>query len=309
MARGLQDKVRNRDPSVGAKELQAAILLHFEVVARVSLSGRDREGQLKAAAQLLDSPRRFVPIEMERRFRLVQIALYQRESAIEDVARALGDALERFDRDSDLLLAQGSLWELLATSPEPEAIRLPNTAAVGPILILSPKGLENVPVGINKEAIYARCLRLYEGLLATEPGLLEVRVRLGAVLSRMARPVEALAALQPLVRRASELPRYLRYQAGLIAARAMLDSGDAASAVEAIESATELFPGCQTPWLARSLALRATGAREQAQRAVSRALELAASAECPDDPWLQYHQGQAWRLDEWLERLERAVRE
>jgi tetratricopeptide (TPR) repeat protein len=216
-----------------------------------------------------------------------------------------------FPNDDELIVSQGSVGEWLATQPDADRMQLPENRVTSAIAI-KPAGSARqdlVMLNLSTAAIYERCARLYEKALRRSPALDDARVRLGHVLLHLGRPAEALRALEPLtVRDAGSLPRELRYLVALFQGRAWLATGKAEAAAAAYRQALALYPGCQAAQVTLSTALGAAGDQAGARAVMSAMLAGQQRSNCSRDPWLDYLQGQPWRLEALLSRLESGVR-
>ncbi|HSL24135.1 MAG TPA: tetratricopeptide repeat protein [Vicinamibacterales bacterium] len=192
----------------------------------------------------------------------------------------LEQALRLFPDDADLLFLKGGLHETFASSRcQPIRRRQP------------------VTFGSAREE-HERAARAFSRALASNPDLIEARVRLGRVLGQLGRHEEAareLRAAAPVV----EDP-LLQYYAALFlgAEEAALGRTDAARA--SFERGASLFPTAQSARLALSaLALR-SGDDAGALRALREAAALPSDR---DDPWWTYHVAYAAAADTLLDEL------
>jgi len=134
-----------------------------------------------------------------------------------------------------------------------------------------------------------------------EPGLVEARVRLGAVLTRLERYRDAAATLQPALESAQ--PVVLRYFAELFLARAEEGLGDAPAARDHYERARAAIPSAEAPQLALGRLARSAGDRARAGEFVGRAIEERGRTALPDDPWWVYHLWQSRNSDSLFREL------
>jgi hypothetical protein len=70
-----------------------------------------------------------------------------------------------------------------------------------------------------------------------------------------------------------------------------------------------LYPGCQTPQVALSAALRAAGDQAGARSVMAAMLAPPRQLRCGGNPWLDYLVGQPWRLEALVSRLAGEVRQ
>jgi hypothetical protein len=111
----------------------------------------------------------------------------------------------------------------------------------------------------------------------------EARLRLGNVLVLRGRHGEALRELDRVVAEAGE-HRLLAYYARLLRGRELEALDRRAEARAAYEQAGQLFPAAQTPRIALSQLLRASGDAAAAAALLERLVDAAA-----DDPWWEYY--------------------
>ena len=138
-----------------------------------------------------------------------------------------------------------------------------------------------------------------------DPALTEARVRLGYVLLRLNRLDEARHALATALSTASTSRAI--YLGTLFLGAVHEASGNTDQAVATYRRARDAAPGCQVAAIGLANALRLTGQYEGAAEA-ARTAAMAGPSAC-EDPWWSYDYGQAWQLDETIERLRRTVRE
>jgi hypothetical protein len=137
---------------------------------------------------------------------------------------------------------------------------------------------------IAAESSFSRAAKL-------DPGLVEARIRLGAVLTRLERYREALAALQPALNGVQD--PVLRYYAELFCARAAEGLGDLAAAGSHYESAQAVLPSAKAPLLALGRLARSTGDRARAAELVLRVIVARDRTAPPGDPWWVYNMWQS----------------
>jgi protein O-GlcNAc transferase len=112
--------------------------------------------------------------------------------------------------------------------------------------------------------------RHYRAALAIKPAYGDALAQLGLLLLRLTRSADAL----PLLTRAWN-PARPRGDLAAAIARAHLDLGAFASAIEFAGIGTSLVPGAHPAWVVLGTALRRTGQALRAQEALERALQLA----------------------------------
>lgn len=129
----------------------------------------------------------------------------------------------------------------------------------------------------------ARAEDLLRQALRRNPGHTEARLRLGNVLGLRGRHAEAVRELQRAVADAGE-NRLLAFYARLLHGRELEASGRTADARAAYQQAIRLFPAAQTPRIAVSQLLRASGDADAAAAMLERLVDAEA-----DDPWWEYY--------------------
>lgn len=314
-----------QDPLFEPLDVQAAMLLHIEVFRAGELLPSVLEAHLAAAWDLavawdLAAPAGSrLPRDFVRDCHLVVIWCLQERFAVADLVLQVGLALERFADDGELLLAKGTLWELLAVLPDAALLRFKENLAIYEIAEKTKsdgsgrrlrRDGSRPPVAVIAPAgIYERCAELYQKVLLGTPLLDEARLRLARVLSRVGRFVDAQRVLDGFAeRKEAGLAPDLRYLAALFRGRALLGVGKAEAAAESFRLAVHLLPGCQTPQVALSEALRASGDQIGSREVMTSLLEASRHPHCADDPWLRYPEGQSWRLAPLAARLHEEVR-
>ena len=122
--------------------------------------------------------------------------------------------------------------------------------------------------------------------LATDPSLVEARIRLAHVLEARGKSVEAMA----LVREAltAPLPAFLEYYGAMISGRIEGRLGHQAEAYEAFARAARRYPGAQSAQVAISHVLLLEGRGADGFDAVARGLGAEAQARNDMDPWEWY---------------------
>jgi thioredoxin-like negative regulator of GroEL len=119
--------------------------------------------------------------------------------------------------------------------------------------------------------------------LRRDAGHAEARLRLGNVLGLRGRHAEAIRELERAVAEAGE-NRLLAFYARLLHGRELEASGRSIDARAAYQQAARLFPTAQTPRIALSQLLRASGDASAAGRMLERLVD-----EAGDDPWWEYY--------------------
>jgi len=303
--------IQVRDPRFQPLDIQAAMLLHLEIFRQPGVPPSDRVLHLDAAWNLEFVAAR-LPKDFHRQCRLLVVLTLQKELMVDDLVHQLGQALQLFPGDPELLLAKGSLWELLAELEDVSSHRFPATEAIREVATRTLSLAGSVPtaaVAVESPRVYEQCARVYERALRGAPQLHEARARLGRVLAWAGKFEEAVRALEPLLASEATVPARLRYFALLFHGRALLGLGRAEEAAASYRHADALFPGCQAPQIALSTALRAAGDQAGARSVMTNTLRRGASGLYPQDPWWDYLLCQAWRIDSLAASLQASVRQ
>jgi tetratricopeptide (TPR) repeat protein len=137
--------------------------------------------------------------------------------------------------------------------------------------------------------------------LAADPHLDEARLRLGDVLLVLGRPKEAAAEIEAVLAKSADPD--LLCPAHLFLGGMHEQAGRLADAIKSYRDALDLDPTGQTPNLALSAALDASGDAAGARDALERALAEAGDAHELAHPWWVFQLGQSKRLDALLEAL------
>ena len=286
-----------RSPGCDARCAQAAALMHTNAAVAAADSKGASDPQLAIARELLDG----LPDDPERRswrkdWLLSAGYLLEGQSRLPEALRLFDDAGRLFPGDAEVLLAQGTVADVLSLLPD-----------------LVPRAREAAPVGSSmvpeliersvRDRYESQALELYERALARDANLTEARLRRGRIRERRGQAREASADLEAVAREATE--PYLQ-------ALALLFLGDLEERGEKPEKALERYraalavrPGFQTATLALAHALQRLGRAQAANRAVEAGLSRVPRD--AEDPWVGYHLGLAWRCDAALEALKRRL--
>ncbi len=280
---------RSRWPTV---DVEAAALLHIEAALRSRTGYLDQNLHLGTARRILDLDHGTrLPAEFQRRLDLLVAWYLHSALRFDDLARHLDLILKRFPNDAEVLLALGSFYEGVGWSSEPPINLAPSPIGRRATTDGRPRILRPID-GRNQRRIQEEAAATFRRALAAAPELDEARLRLGRVLNELGRPAEALQMLQPFHQRETEVR--FKYLAALFEGAAQQRGDHLDAAVEAYRVATTIYPGCQTPWVALSGALRANGERSAAYGIL---LRVAESEPQSEDPWWGYKFGQSWRFD------------
>jgi tetratricopeptide (TPR) repeat protein len=161
---------------------------------------------------------------------------------------------------------------------------------------LSWRQLQNFDV-TRPETHLMRARSAFRRALAIDPSLDEARVRLGHVLLEEGNLDQALAELERA--RSDSVDAVIRYYSLLFAGRVHEKAGRWADARASYEAAAREMPSAQTPGVALSELLDASGMREAAVRSLEPALPaVEGNATSRRDPWWDYPNGTASRTSE-----------
>jgi len=324
---------------VSLQDVKAAVLVHTEAVVGQWVTGEDMLFQLSVARELVDlrtgsalragsaSPLALLrrsaqapfrlPEEFRRRWHLVIAWSLQRTLQFPTLVAHLDTTIGRYRDDPDVLLTQGTFYESLGwTARSP-----------GDWDVAAPRLLTSATR--NRRGQLAEAERAFRAALQASPALNEARLRLGRVLTELGRPDDALAMLAPLeidvgaagvvsqVRSSSgrgdgqrttddRLPTSWPYMIKLFIGSAEEHLGHFDRAIDAYRAAAAIQPQCQTPWVALSAALRASGDQIGAADAV---LKSATTGRQCLDPWWDYRYGSwAWRAEPVLAAMREEAR-
>ena len=138
-----------------------------------------------------------------------------------------------------------------------------------------------------------------------DPTLVEARVRLGAVLTRLEHYRDALAVLQPALDGVQD--PVLRYYGELFLARASEGLGNLPAARDHYERAGAAVPSAEAPLLALGRLARSAGDRARAAELVRRATTVQGPAGQPEDPWWIYNRWQSRNSASLLRELRQSI--
>lgn len=291
-AEGREDREANR--------LAAAAMLADSAVVQAREGDPARVAPaLAAAGRLLEAePLGERVVACARRFYLLAGLVLHWHVELAAADELLGEALERFPDDPELLTAAGSLVETVASLRDYEPA--PGSAQPGP----SGGGYRSElggPGGALPGASLARAEARYERALALDPRQGEARLRLANVRLLQGRAADALVDLERVAAETRE-PR-LRYLARLFEGRARDTLGDLAGAAAAYRACTVQLPRAQSGELSLGRALDRLGDTSGAQAAFA---SIGAGARF--DPWWSYRAGQPQRIDDLVAELRAMVR-
>jgi len=199
--------------------------------------------------------------------------------------------LKLFPDDGRMLFLMGALHETLAS---------PRVQATLTTLVL-PRGRSHAIESARAHLRHAE--RYFARALAADPGLNEVRLRLGRVVSTQGRHAEALALLEAAAAGLDDA--MLRYLCALFAGHAHEALGQRDAARNAFERAAALFPSAQSPLLALAGLGWRTNDRPAAAAALDRWQGLPDSEASRSDPWWDYHASHARHAVDLLRQMQR----
>ena len=189
----------------------------------------------------------------------------------------LEEAREQFSEHAEIQFLSGCLAESLASpvaqATQPDPNNAPQTTS--PFQLLRERSLAR---GLNLEL----AKRHYEKALDLQLQHGEARIRLARVLMIDDRAKDALPLLEAPVETADSVLSYYRY---LFLGRAYHRMGKFGEARKSYESASQLFPDAQSPWLALSALAAGLGDEEGSRAALERIIQRTGAV---DDPWWRY---------------------
>ena len=210
--------------------------------------------------------------------------------------RRFADAMVHFDRARRLvpdhpgvLYGEACLQETLGAPRIQNYVRvatLPNGMFI--------EGVSSPPTH------YRRTESLLRKALVVDPALVEASLRLGRVLTQLQRPEEALPHLRQAI--ASATDPAITYYAHLFMGDATAALGQLDEARRQYENAIAIFQDSQAARLALGFVLRSLGDRAAAREAIDPALAPATRGP-DDDPWWEYHDGDAGQVERLLAEL------
>ena len=210
--------------------------------------------------------------------------------------RRFADAMVHFDRARRLvpdhpgvLYGEACLQETLGAPRIQNYVRvatLPNGMFI--------EGISSPPTH------YRRTESLLRKALVADPALVEASLRLGRVLTQLQRPEEALPHLRQAI--ASATDPAITYYAHLFMGDATAALGQLDEARRQYENAIAIFKDSQAAPLALGFVLRSLGDRAAARAAIDPALAPATRGP-DDDPWWEYHDGDAGQVERLLAEL------
>jgi tetratricopeptide (TPR) repeat protein len=210
--------------------------------------------------------------------------------------RRFADAMVHFERARGLvpdhpgvLYGEACLQETLG------APRIQNYVRITTL----PNGLYIMGVA-SPHTHYRRAEALLRKALAADPALVEASLRLGRVLTQLARHEEAVPFLRTAIDTATDPA--LTYYAHLFMGDAAQALGQKDEARREYENAVAVFPDAQAARLALGVVLRSGGDRQGARAAIDPALEASPRSE-DDDPWWDYYDGDARQVEHLLADL------
>ena len=285
------DRPSSKEPPWTDAEVQAAALLHLEAAIAEARRGdaitaaRELEAGERLATLVEDPARR---ARFHREWALGAAAFYRSRYEAVTARAILERACAAAGDDMELLLERAIIHETLGgrSFSGSGAPRLSSAEAGDAALLELP-----------------RAEALYRQVLASAPGQVEARLRLGRTLFLEGRPGEAVAELdRALAGRASTGEVLLAH---LFAGAALETSGDVAGARARYEKALTLEPRSRVAALASARLLARTAQEGEAR---ARLLQLASRTDEPapdDEPWWRYRLGGFGEDSSFEERMAR----
>jgi tetratricopeptide (TPR) repeat protein len=217
--------------------------------------------------------------------------------------RQFADALAHFDRarevvpdNAGVLYGEACLHETLG------APRIQNYVRVTTL----PNGL--YIRGVESElAEWRRAEGLLRRALILNPTFIEARLRLARVLIQQRKFDEGLGFAEQVA--AESQDQTIRYYALLFVADAQLSLERAVDARQSYQEAIDLFPDTQAARLGLGAALRMMGHSAEALEAMMPTLTKQPSTRAGNDPWWDYYDGDASRVEALLDDLRAPFKE
>lgn len=274
--------------------LEAAVMLHTDAAfeSTESYASDERDFHRHMARGLVDllGDRPGGP-SFARRWLLAMGLHFQSELNVPSAMPYLRDALRLSPQDPEVLVAIGSLHEMMGSlgMALTKRVRVPTR----------PRDLEDRLASASEAR--SRILaaeRHYRQALEADPSREEAHLRLGRVLAQRGRAEEALTELEWVL--GSGRDRGLIYLAHLFRGRVHEDAGRLEAAVASYRDAARIEPRCQTAHVALSHILHRSGDRAAALRALEHLLRR---DDASGDRWWTYHFGRRERFQALLEEL------
>ena len=267
--------------------LRAAALMHTELgfyfLERDDMAGR--QAHFRAAERLMGRARgASPPDEFERRWRLARAYQLLHLTAFEEMLDVLQASEATWGPHPELLVARGTLYELLYVHRPPVSM-VPAEGSGAGVRVLRRRATPRHPVDDLEDA-----KRAYALALARDPRHAEAHIRYGRVLRLGGKKDKALASVERGL--ALGPPREIAAVAHLILgeiaeSRARLDD-----AVSSYRRAGEMDPHLQSARLALSHAFHRAGRRDESLKLLREALPTVGGTERVDT-WAGYQTGMA----------------
>ncbi len=269
---------------------EAAAMIHTELfiaprAAAAAGAGEHFGTAMRLAHAICDAygPR----CEFLRQWSLLIASHFQRQLEFDPARAYLASAEARFRDDAEILLARGSLHEMMAK-----------------------RGIDYAPVPgrpekrerMNAEAERRRAAGYFRRSLQARPETVEARLRLGRVLHDLGDLRAAERELESAARAASTPA--LKYLGLVCLAAVYEDLSKKGEAASMYAEAARLRPRGQVVFLGMAELYVANGQPDEGAKAADRMFAVSA----PDEPWWEYLQGESWHLEPRLERLRERVR-
>jgi hypothetical protein len=224
--------------------------------------------------------------EFLRQWYLLVAAHHQRQLDFNRARVYLAQAESRFRDDPEILLARGSLYELMAKRAVAYA------PAAGRSDRLQP---------VDHAAHHRRAAEYFTRSLRSRPTMVEARLRLGRVRHELRELRGAERELETLLR--ADTTAVFRYLALVFLASVKEDLAQRGDAALLYKEAARLRPEGQTVFVGLAALYIADGQPAEAARSA----EYLFAPRTREEPWWWYLQGESWHLEPRLERLRERV--
>ena len=282
--------------------LRAAVMLHWDrdraeqpppLPGEVELPRRCPGPMARLAGRLARvMSRKLETAGFARRFFRMVVLQCQWDACFGDAERWAGDAILSFPRDTELLIARGSVREEVATIGSP----CPTPASLELATPLATK------IASARRDRLEKARQDFADALAIDPGLGFARLRLGRVLWRLGEPEPAREQLEAALASLRQVDHV--YLAHLFLGRVHQDAGRLQEAMAEYRLALALHPSARSAGTALSNALFAAGDAGAARQALRRGL-ASAGQRTERDALLDYLVLNAADLDVLVDALRR----
>jgi tetratricopeptide (TPR) repeat protein len=268
--------------SLEAVPLKAAVMLHWDLDRAEQPAPQGVEQPRRCPGPLATLAGRYARViarsapqdAFPKRFFHMVVMSCQWDGCFEEADRWASDALAVYPRDTELLVARGSVREESAT--------LGRDSSVDSALDRGRAGPEAAAAAFRKEGL-GRARRDFEDALRIEPKHTLARLRLGRVLWRLGQIDLAREQLQAAL--ASATVGTQSYLAHLFLGRVRQDAGSLDEAVAEYRLAVELHPSALAAGVALSSALALQGDAGAARLALAQGMRGAGRRPLRDPYW------------------------